>query len=245
MVKIGHASIDERGRANSGLAGDQTKREVFIRGWYNHPWYKVIRPKDPVDAEKIASAMEQACNNDYIGYDQYQRTTLYNLAKSLKWNISKVNTPCETDCSALVSVCVNAAGIQVSKDMYTGNEEMVLFKTGKFTILSDLKYVASDKSLKRGDILLGRGHTAIVLTDSEAKKTIKNSAPKEKSKTNSFRVKVTTDSLNVRRKPNVTQPIVDVLYKGDEVDVLRTSSNNWGFVLSKKGWISLKYVIKI
>ena len=27
-VTIGHASIDERGKANSGAAGDQTKKEV-------------------------------------------------------------------------------------------------------------------------------------------------------------------------------------------------------------------------
>ena len=37
-VIIGHASIDERGRANSGQAGDQTGREVCTRNWYNRGW---------------------------------------------------------------------------------------------------------------------------------------------------------------------------------------------------------------
>ena len=34
-VKIGHASIDERGKISGGKAGDQTGKEVCIRDWYN------------------------------------------------------------------------------------------------------------------------------------------------------------------------------------------------------------------
>lgn len=164
-VKIGHASIDERGKASGGQAGDQTGREVFTRTWYNKPWLKVIRPKSSIHAEKIAKAMEQACANNNIGYDQYQRTTLFSAAQKVKFDLSKVNTKVETDCSALVAVCVNAAGIPVSKDIYTGNEATALKNTGKFTILTDPKYLTSDKNLKRGDILLGNGHTAIVLSN--------------------------------------------------------------------------------
>ena len=38
-VKIGHASIDENGKAAGGKAGDQTGREVCVRDWdwYNKP----------------------------------------------------------------------------------------------------------------------------------------------------------------------------------------------------------------
>ena len=164
-VKIGHASIDERGKANSGAAGDQTKKEVYTRTWYSKPWHTVFRPESATAAEKIAKAMEQACANNNIGYDQYQRTTLYTLAKAENWNISKVAKKCETDCSALVAVCCNAAGITVSKDMYTGNEKSILSKTGAFTVYTDSKYTGSSANLKRGDILLGKGHTAIVLSN--------------------------------------------------------------------------------
>ena len=45
-VKIGHASLDENNRISGGNAGDQTKKEVCIRTWYNKPWLSVIRPKD-------------------------------------------------------------------------------------------------------------------------------------------------------------------------------------------------------
>ena len=173
MIKIGQASKDERGRYSGGIAGDQDGKEVTIREWYNRPWNKVLRPKNPDKAEKIAAAMEKACKNDYIGYDQNQRTTLYSLCKANGWKIEDIKTPCETDCSALVSVCVNATGIRVSGDIYTGNEAKALLQTGEFELLSAPKYLLSDEYLKRGDILLYEfHHTAIALQDGKkAEKT--------------------------------------------------------------------------
>lgn len=173
MIKIGQASRDERGRYSGGLAGDQDGREVAIREWYSRPWNKVLRCKDVAKAEKIATAMEKACKNDFIGYDQAQRTTLYSLAKSNSWKIEDVKTPCETDCSALVAVCVNVAGVKVSGDIYTGNEAVALLRTGEFELLSAPKYLLSDEYLKRGDILLYEfHHTAIVLENGKkAEKT--------------------------------------------------------------------------
>lgn len=168
-VKIGHASSDENKSAKGGIAGDQTGNEVKTQNWYNRSkgWSTVFRPKNSTVAEKIATAMEQACANSKIGYDQSQRTTLFTKAKEKNWNLSKITSNCECDCSSLVAVCVNAAGISVSKDMYTGNQKAVLNATGQFELLTDSKYLTYDKHLKRGDILLGTGHTAVVLSDGE------------------------------------------------------------------------------
>ena len=173
MIKIGQASRDERGRYSGGIAGDQDGREVAIREWYNRPWNKVLRPKNSAIAGRIAAAMEDACRNDNIGYDQYERTTLYDFCKANGWNIKAVNKPCETDCSALVAVCVNYAGIRVSGDIYTGNEAKALLQTGEFELLSAPKYLLSDEYLKRGDILLYEfHHTAIALENGKkAEKT--------------------------------------------------------------------------
>lgn len=165
MVKIGNACIDERGKALGGQAGDQTGRELKVQPWYSYPWTVVIRPKEATVAEQIAKTMEAACANDNIGYDQSQRTTLFDLAEKASFDVSKVKTKCETDCSALVSVCVNAAGIRVSKHIYTGNELAILQNTKKFEILKESKYIGKPDYLKRGDILLGKGHTAVVLTN--------------------------------------------------------------------------------
>ena len=172
MVKIGQASRDERGKYSGGMAGDQDGKEVAIRGWYNRPWNKLLRAKRPVVADAIAEAMEDACANNNIGYDQGQRTTLYKLCRANKFNIRAIKEPCETDCSALVAVCVNAAGIHVSGDIYTGNEAAALLATGEFELLTEPKYLISDEYVKRGDILLYEfHHTAVVLENGSKAKS--------------------------------------------------------------------------
>jgi hypothetical protein len=166
-VKIGHASSSETGQITGGKAGDQTGREVFTRNWYKHSkGWRVFRPKDPAAAEKIARCMEIACKNNKIGYDQAQRNTLYKAAKPYDFDVSKVTKAVETDCSAMVRVCCAYAGIMLS-DFNTSSEPTRLLNSGKFTELTGNKYTASDKYLRRGDILCTKvkGHTLAILTN--------------------------------------------------------------------------------
>lgn len=187
-VRVGSARIDSRGKASGDKAGDQTGREVAIENYYVHSqgWY-IIRAKDPTVREKIAVAMERACANSYIGYDQGQNKTLWNVAKEVGWDPGKVKTPCETDCARLVRVCVRYAGIKAD-DFFTGDELEKLQKTGAFEIIKD-KRCNSSAELMRGDILVTRtkGHTVVVLDDGA---TIK--ANKEKAKQTTAAKKQTT-----------------------------------------------------
>lgn len=165
-VIIGSARIDERGRTHGGKAGDQG-REVSRQNWYRHAkgWI-ALRPKESGAAERIARAMEAACDNQKIGYDQYQRYTLYNQAKKVDFDPGKVTTACETDCSALVRVCCAFAGITVG-NFRTTNEANMLMATGCFDKLTDSKHTTIATYLTRGDILVTRtqGHTVVVLSD--------------------------------------------------------------------------------
>lgn len=166
MVKIGHARHDERGKYSAGTAGDNTGSEVTITNWYRRGWNVVLRAKSKFIAKDIAIACVDACNNDNIGYDQLQRTTLYDEAEKVEFNIRKVKKTVETDCSALVAVCINAAGIKVSKNIYTGNMVNAIMRTGQFELLKDKKYLDSPNFLQAGDILVYEGHhTAIVVSD--------------------------------------------------------------------------------
>lgn len=167
VVKIGQASIDENGRARGGAAGDQTAKEVVVGKWYAADWTHIFRAKDAKLAAKIAKCMELACANDNIGYDQAQRTTLYSELEKAGWDFSKIKTKCETDCSALVAAILNACGLRVSKDMYTGNEKNVIEKTGKFDIIDEPKFLRTSNYLMRGDILLKPGHTVVVLSNGD------------------------------------------------------------------------------
>ena len=166
-VTIGSARIDENGNTHGGRAGDQNGREVSAQAWYKHrKGWRVLRCKSADKAEKIARAMQAACDNANIGYDQYQRDTLYNAAKPLGFDPARVDTPCETDCSALVRVCCAYAGIPVD-NFRTTNEAGVLLRSGAFTELKESRYTDQSAYLRRGDILVTRtqGHTVVVLSN--------------------------------------------------------------------------------
>ena len=193
-VKVGSARIDEHGNAYGGAAGDQTGREVATENWYYHKLgWVVLRAKDAKVAEKLASAMEKACKNSNIGYDQYQRNTLYNAVKDKGFDPSKATSKCETDCSALVRVCLAYAGINV-QDFTTAGEKLVIMATGKFEQRPD-KESKAEKYMKRGDILVTKssGHTVIVLNDgSNVQSSSNNSnATKPPSQSNSAPVAAT------------------------------------------------------
>ena len=168
-VKVGSARIDENGKAHGGQAGDQTGKEVSTQNWYLHSkGWRVFRAKNPSVAEKIAQCMERACKNSKIGYDQYQRNTLYKVAEPLGFDTAKVTTACETDCSALVRVCCAFAGVVgLPEGFRTGNMPSNLNKTGAFTELTGSKYQSQSTYLGRGDILVTKtsGHTVVVLSN--------------------------------------------------------------------------------
>ena len=169
-IKIGHSSIDERGKAHGGETGDQTGREVCTRNWYNGNWHTVLRCKDEDKAEIMAQACEAGCANQNIGYDQYQRNTLRKAAEAANWDLSKAGK-CECDCSSFMAVCAECAAVEVpyTYDNAPTTSSMVsAFKsTGEFEVLTEAKYLTSDKYLHRGDILVKSGHTVMALQDGE------------------------------------------------------------------------------
>lgn len=167
-IKIGHASIGSNGNVKNDVAGDQNGCEVCTRTWYSKPWTYVLRCKDASKAEIMAQSCEQGCSNDKIGYDQNQRNTLNTEAKKVNYNLSKITTSCETDCSAFMTVCAQAAGINIpyngTNAPTTSTMKNAFTSTGMFEVLTDSKYLTSDKYLRRGDILVKPGsHTVMAL----------------------------------------------------------------------------------
>ena len=168
-VYVGSACIDENGKAHGGRAGNQTGRELKRQRWYAHgKGWRVFRAKDGRVAARIAACMAAAIANRHIGYDQYQRNTLYNEAAKYGFDVSRVTRDVETDCSALVRVCCAFAGITgLPESFRTTNEPANLLKTGAFTELVGDQYTKRSACLRAGDILCTatQGHTVVVLTD--------------------------------------------------------------------------------
>lgn len=171
-VKIGHASLDEHGKITGGSAGDQTGKEVRIQNWYNKGWNVVLRPMDPTMAESMAQSMEKACRNDNLGYDQGGRNSLHARAKEVGYDLSRINTPCECDCSSLMHVVAIAGGANLdygSNGLTTRDMVDAFMATGQFEKLTDSKYLTSDRFIKRADVLVKEGsHTAMVLENGSA-----------------------------------------------------------------------------
>lgn len=166
-VILGHASIDERGLASGGAAGDQTGREVCKRQWYDKGWHCLLRPGTAALAEKSAAACEAACENPNIGYDQQGRNTLYAKAAALGFDLAAVGKS-ECDCSSLMHVCAIAGGAKIPYEgngLTTRTMAAAFTASGAYEKLTDSAYLRSDALLRRGDILVKEGsHTAMVLS---------------------------------------------------------------------------------
>ena len=131
-MRIGHASISENkdnGRNGRAKAGDQTGKEVCIRTFYVKPWKYLLRCKDSSKAETMAKACESLCENPCVGYDQSQRLTLHNELSRLGFDYRKLTTPCECDCSSLMTACAECAGIMHHRDQDHQDRESHAQKT--------------------------------------------------------------------------------------------------------------------
>lgn len=169
-MRIGHSSINELGKTSGGKAGDNNGREVCFSTYTKRNYNYVLRAKDKNIAEKIASACEDGCRNDHIGYSQPHRLTLRTQAKLVGMDLSLISKDCECDCSSFVAVCCECAGIPVpypsGNAITTSNMKVHLMNTGYFDLLTDSKYLNSEKYLQRGDILVVvSSHTIIALED--------------------------------------------------------------------------------
>ena len=175
IKKIGHASISESGTVN-GAAGDSTGKEVCIVSNYNisriQP-YIVLRPTTDTLAEVSARACIAGCSNNNIGYSQNSRNTLYSRAKELnsdltQVDLSKIETKCNTDCSAFMSVCaiVGGANITYGSNGPTTSTMRTRFKqSGDYIVLTGTEYTNSADLLTRGDILVHEGHHTIMVLE--------------------------------------------------------------------------------
>ena len=229
-VKIGSARNGENGSATGNKAGDQTGREVSVQNWYLHKkGWRVFRCKDPAKAELMAQNMQAACDNPNIGYDQYQRHTLYKAAKLVGFILSRVKTKCETDCSALIRVLLALIGVSVPEEFRTGNMPGYLLKSGMFVELTGDKYQAKSAYLRRGDILVTRtaGHTVMVLSDGSRAKTDTSSVTPQSGATPSPQGEGKGYALGER--------ILKKGMKGEDVKALQTELMAQKYALPKYG----------
>ena len=168
--RIGHAY----GGDTANLPGDQSGGEVRVQAYYPyaHGWDLLLRAWDRTVANSMAAFCEAACANNNIGYSQARRNTLRDAARAAGWDAAKITSPCDCDCSSLMAVCAEAAGVDMSgayssgNAPWTGNMQETFSRTGAFVVLTEDKYLRGPEYLRRGDILVNvQNHTLMVLDD--------------------------------------------------------------------------------
>ena len=259
VVLIGHASISETGGIN-GAKGDSTGREVFTSAWYNKPWdFMAIHPDAKV-REKHAKAIEDACANNYIGYGQADRNTANTEAKKVNYNISKIKTKCNTDCSALqnlAAVVSGAKGVTYGSNGWTTSTMKSALKTAGYIIIEDKSYLTSADYCVRGAIYVKSGsHTVCGLTNgvkasqtlskagissgstasgTATKATVKVDDAKNKNGSLKGTYKVMASSLNLRAGAGTKKKILEVMPNGAKVQCYgyytRVSGTKWLYVV--------------
>ena len=259
VVLIGHASISETGGIN-GAKGDSTGREVFTSAWYNKPWdFMAIHPDAKV-REKHAKAIEDACANNYIGYGQADRNTANTEAKKVNYNISKIKTKCNTDCSALqnlAAVVSGAKGVTYGSNGWTTSTMKSALKTAGYIIIEDKSYLTSADYCVRGAIYVKSGsHTVCGLTNGDkasqtlkkagissgstasgttTKATVKVDDAKGKDSSLKGTYKVMASSLNLRAGAGTKKKILEVMPNGAKVQCYgyytRVSGTKWLYVV--------------
>lgn len=162
----GWASFNEKGKTTGGKAGDQTGKEVKTGAYYNFGQTVVLRFKDRTLAKKYAAFIKAVCENEHVGYCQAHRMSLSSALDAVNWDVSKLKTDCEVDCSELTRCGLFYVGIIVNSNIYTGNMVEKYMATGHFEKLTDKKYLSGGEYNLTGDIAVKKsGHTISVLED--------------------------------------------------------------------------------
>lgn len=248
-IIFGSARIDENGNASGGAAGDQTGREVSTQPYYMHSkgWF-ALRPKSASVASKIATAMQQACNNNHIGYDQSQRSTVFTQLKNYG-TLGSIAVNCEADCSSLVRCCIYQATGKDVGSIYTGNLASVLESSGLFEGRFN---VTSPNQLYNGDVLVTKtkGHTVVVVSGrSRSSEPSGSSSASSATKFAPIGTATCTDTnVNVRSGASTSYSSYGKLDKGNRFEVDGTKSGQWVHIRVKLagkdvvGWIHSDYV---
>ena len=228
-------------------SADLFKGELEICPWYDGDWLYCYRATDAKLARDIARIAEKVVRNPLVGYSQnneaYPRTGLYKALMKANYDPDLIDDKCNTDCSAGSAAIINAAGVNISMDMWTGNADQLIMRTGRFSRLTDPRFLVTSDYLRAGDILLRPatidrgGHMTIVIDSSYY------------GEASAIKYDVKIGTWNIRRDPDLTAPVIERVKSGYDVSVTlpwvqdpATEYRQWIPVIWRgyyQGWMSI------
>lgn len=239
---IGQACSNERGEITGGTKGDQTTREVRINTFFDgQVWQVIYRCKDRAKANLIGQYMADACRNDNIGYDTGStRYSCWDEAMKVG-STAGITKPCNTDCSQLMCICVNLAGIPLTKYLWTAIEDELLMSTGMFDRITDQSMLRGN-GLAVGDILWRSGHTAVVVEADEAPSGEPDKTPKWVGE--AYGLKLVP--VYARETGTALLPQYPQLAAGNLFDVCDERNGRWYIRIAGQfyGWIDKQFCLR-
>lgn len=209
-----------------GEPGDQLKvkgeyetAKVFERGelnivpWYDGQWLYAFRPVYRAAAWHLADLAETTCRNPLVGYSQTNdRESFYRELKSANWRPDRIKKACNGDCSAGFSALSTAAGMDMPKDLYTGNMVQYIMNSDHYLKMRAASFLSSPDYLLEGDVLLRPatddrgGHTLTVIDSGDEVFDYLLAC-------------INAGTWNLRRSPNYYSEVMDVLEGGRHIDI--------------------------
>ena len=250
--KIVSARINEKGTTKGGQPGDQTGREICISTFdSSYPWQTVLRYKDEIIADGIATFAETIAADDTHGYDQLFR-----------WNEKG-----DFDCSSLVISSCEAVNVPVKSKYgatWTGNMKSAFKKCGfsevdmteskpteqeptttgnYYTVVSGdtLSAIARKYNTTVSELVKLNGITNPDLIRVGQKILLPTQAAADnKPKIIHGIVNTSKLPLRVRKEPNTTSKVLSLLPKGTKVEI-QTIKNGWGQLVNG-GFVCMDYI---
>ena len=164
--KYGNAPNQRRTGASRTKPEGNLDGELNVVPWYGG-WEAVYRAIDAEVSERIATiAYRAVANGNYIGYSWSGNTQVFDALKAKgTTDPMDIDTLVNCDCATLVGAAVYYSGIHDDglRAMTTWREDEILMRTNAFVKLTDKEMLDKGKGIRRGDIVLKSGHTAVVL----------------------------------------------------------------------------------
>lgn len=159
------ASIGENGKVTGGKPGNQSGTELKVGPYYYFYQDTCIRYKSVLKGRKAGRIAKKIALNKNVGYNQAQRTQIYNVAKACDWDATKffkslAQTKVNCDCSSFASTVINLTfGREIIFCQTTSTLVDACKQTGKFNIIGINEML---KKTKKGDMPLKAGRHVII-----------------------------------------------------------------------------------
>lgn len=142
MVQIVHAKMDENGKVDGPLVGDQTGKEILTQNFYLNDSTYLLICKDKQMAKRAADFAVQIARDDHYGYSQGSEKR-WTGHKAIIAHSGIDGAEGSFDCATLMFTAYILAGLKIKPDGYTGNLVQKFEATGMFTVLKGSPYTSS------------------------------------------------------------------------------------------------------